>query len=191
MRDTGIGIPENRRDRLFRSFSQVDASTTRHYGGTGLGLAICARLTELMHGKIGVESQPEQGSTFFVEIPALAAPFTPQAYQERQVVDFTGRRVLIVDDNATNRRILSLQTTSWGLIPQSASSGAEALTWIDRGERFDIAILDFQMPDMDGSALAAEIRKRRSAAILPIIALTSVSHISRAFTGLDLSLIHI
>lgn len=187
VRDTGIGIPQNRMDRLFRSFSQVDASTTRHYGGTGLGLAICARLAELMQGKIWVESQPSEGSTFFVEIPALSAPFTPQAFQERQLVDFTGRRVLIVDDNATNRRILSLQTTSWGLIPQCASSGAEALTWIDRGERFDLAILDFQMPDMDGSALAAEIRKRRSASQLPIIALTSVSHVSRAFMGLDVA----
>lgn len=187
VRDTGIGIPEDRLNRLFRSFSQVDSSTTRHYGGTGLGLAICARLTELMGGSIGVESQPNEGSIFYIEIPAQAAPFTQQAYQEKQVVDFTGLRVLIVDDNATNRRILALQTTSWGLIPHTASSGAEALSWVDRGDRFDVAILDFQMPDMDGSMLAAEIRKRREAAALPIIALTSVSHISRAFTGLDVA----
>jgi CheY-like chemotaxis protein/anti-sigma regulatory factor (Ser/Thr protein kinase) len=113
VRDTGIGIAEDRRDRLFESFSQVDPSTTRRYGGTGLGLAISNRLVELMGGTMSVESRPGEGSIFRFTIEAEAAPLPPRAF-ERAVASLRGKRVLIVDDNATNRDILTRQATMWG-----------------------------------------------------------------------------
>ena len=174
VRDTGIGIPAERIDRLFKSFSQVDASTSRRYGGTGLGLAICKRLSERMGGRIWVESEPGQGSTFHFTIvvesveglemaPADAAP------------DLAGRRVLIVDDNATNRRLLKLQTEKWGMFSRQTESPAEALAWIRRGDPYDIVLLDYQMPGMDGIALARELRQLPGARSLALILLSSVS----------------
>ncbi len=174
VRDTGIGIPPERMDRLFKSFSQVDASTTRMYGGTGLGLAISKRLAELMHGTMWVESTPGEGSTFSFTIAAASLPTHARVWQRSAQPSLAGRRILIVDDNETNRRILTLQAQNWGMRARSAAHGAEALEWIRRGDPFDVAILDMQMPDMDGIALSAAIRDCRDARALPLVMLTSM-----------------
>ncbi|MCZ7574724.1 MAG: response regulator [Ardenticatenaceae bacterium] len=177
VRDTGIGIPLDRQGRLFQSFSQVDASTTRRFGGTGLGLAISRRLAELMGGTMWVESEgvPGQGSTFHFTIRAeVAQPLAPRPHLQSVQPRLEGKRVLIVDDNATNRHILSLQTTAWGMRPRDTGSPREALGWVCRGDPFDLALLDMQMPDMDGMMLAREIRRVREASQLPIVMLSSL-----------------
>ncbi len=173
VRDSGIGIPEDRLNRLFQVFSQVDASTTRQYGGSGLGLAICKRLVELMGGRIWVESTPDVGSNFQFEIPVEAVPSGPSAYMPKNTGSLAGRRLLVVDDNATNCRILTLQTTRWGMQARAAASAEQALAWLDAGEVFDAAVLDVQMPVMDGYALLARIRQRWSATQLPVLILSS------------------
>jgi len=187
VRDTGIGIPADRLDRLFQVFSQVDTSTTRQYGGTGLGLAICRRLIELMGGRIWVVSVAGEGSTFQFEIPYQVVPSGPSAWVSRKTVSLAGRRLLLVDDNATNRHILTLQTRRWGMLPRAASSGAQALAWLDAGEPFDAAILDVQMPGMDGYALAAELRKRFDPNQLPLLVLTSLGDGGDQLAGLGVA----
>jgi hypothetical protein len=124
IKDTGVGVPSDRVDRLFRSFSQVDASTTRRYGGTGLGLAISKRLAELMGGVMWMESEgvPGKGSTFHFTIRAQVALAPQRPYLQHNQPDLRGKRILIVDDNATNRRILDLQTQGWGMLPESTAS---------------------------------------------------------------------
>jgi CheY-like chemotaxis protein/HPt (histidine-containing phosphotransfer) domain-containing protein len=176
VRDTGIGIPVDRLARLFKSFSQADASTTRHYGGTGLGLAISKRLVELMDGKMWVESVPQKGSTFHFTLPMQAAstPEPRQAVLEARQPQLSDRRLLIVDDNPTNCRILSLQTAKWGMVPRTTENAQQALELLRAGERFDLAILDMQMPGMDGLMLAGEIRKLPSATVMPLVLLTSM-----------------
>ena len=174
VRDTGIGIPVDRLARLFKSFNQADASTARHYGGTGLGLAISKRLVELMGGKLWVESVPHKGSTFHFTVPLEAAPETPTGAPKGPEPRLADRRLLIVDDNATNRRILVAQSRKWGMVPRDARSGAEALEWLRAGESFDLAVLDMRMPDMDGLRLAGEIRKLPAGQNLPLVLLTSV-----------------
>ena len=175
VRDTGIGIPPERMDRLFQSFSQVDASTTRRYGGTGLGLAISKRLSEMMGGAMWAESMPGQGSTFNFTIRAEPAPAPARAYLDEIQPALQGGRVLIVDDNATNRRILTRQVELWQMLPRAAATPMEALGWLSQGESFDIAILDMQMPEMDGLTLAREIRKLPGASSrLPLVMLTSL-----------------
>jgi CheY-like chemotaxis protein/nitrogen-specific signal transduction histidine kinase len=173
VRDTGIGIAQERLDTLFESFSQVDTSTTRRYGGTGLGLAISKRLTEAMGGKLWVESRVGEGSTFHFTVDADDAPRPARAY-EGDTVALEGRRVLIVDDNATNRHIARAYAESWGMVARDTASPAEALEWIRRGDPFDAVILDMQMPDLDGTAVAREIRRYRDAERLPVILLTSL-----------------
>src|SRR5204862_356915 len=157
VRDTGIGIPVDRLARLFKSFSQADVSITRHYGGTGLGLAISKRLVELMGGKMWVESVPQKGSTFHFSLGLHAAPESPPLGLEGRQPQLADLRLLIVDDNPTNCRILTVQTSKWGMIPRGAQSGAQALQWLQAGETFDLGILDMQMPGMDGLMLANEI----------------------------------
>jgi PAS domain S-box-containing protein len=174
IRDSGIGIPQDRLSRLFESFSQVDASTTRRYGGTGLGLAISKRLSELMGGTIWAESRVGEGSTFHFTIQVEQAPALVPAYEQSTPPQLRGRRVLIVDDNATNRHILVRQAESWGMLARDTASPAQALEWIRRGDPFDLAILDMQMPGMDGVTLAAEIRRYRDARELPLVMLTSL-----------------
>jgi PAS domain S-box-containing protein len=174
VRDTGIGIPQERVDTLFESFSQVDTSTTRRYGGTGLGLAISMRLAEAMGGKIWVESRVGKGSTFHFTVEADEAPRPVRAYERDAVALLQGTRVLIVDDNATNRHIARAYAESWGMVAHDTASPAEALESIRRGDPFDVAILDMQMPELDGLALAREIRRHRSAERLPLILLTSL-----------------
>ncbi|HID64148.1 MAG TPA: response regulator, partial [Anaerolineae bacterium] len=174
VRDTGIGIPEEQMGRLFQSFSQADTSTTRKYGGTGLGLTISKRLAEMMGGTMWVESEVGQGSTFHFTILVETAPSPKRVYLRGPEPELAGKRVLIVDDNATNRRILTKQTQSWGMLPRATASGLEALEWIRQGDPFDVAILDMRMPEMDGLTLAAEIRKHCTSQDLPLVMLTSV-----------------
>jgi len=175
VRDTGIGIPKERMNRLFQSFSQVDASTARRYGGTGLGLAISSRLSELMGGRMWVESEVGQGTTFHFTVMAASAPTLRQrAHRDGAHPQLQGRRVLIVDDNAVNRRVLTLQMQPWGMLTRDTGSQREALEWIRRGDPFDLALLDMQMPEMDGVALAGEIRRYRDVRVLPIVMLSSL-----------------
>jgi signal transduction histidine kinase/CheY-like chemotaxis protein len=175
VRDSGVGIPAERRDRLFHAFSQVDASTTRRYGGTGLGLAISRRIVEKMHGKIWVDSEIGQGSTFQFEVPIqpVEAPI-PAAIGMSDSRSLAGMRVLIVDDNATNRSILQMQTQSWSMQPVSADGARSALALLEAGEKFDLAILDVVMPEIDGYDLAQRIRERLSEHDLPILILSSM-----------------
>ncbi|HVQ39076.1 MAG TPA: PAS domain S-box protein, partial [Pyrinomonadaceae bacterium] len=174
VKDTGIGIPQERMDRLFKSFSQVDASTTRTFGGTGLGLAISKRLVEIMDGKMWVESEVGTGSTFHFTIATTAAPETKKTYLRSAQPQLTGKTLLVVDDNETNRLIVVRQAESWGMLPHAVESGIEALSLLDHGQRFDVAVLDMLMPDMDGFSLAKEIRRRLDERILPLIMLSSV-----------------
>jgi len=174
VRDTGIGIPVDRLARLFKSFSQADASTTRNYGGTGLGLAISKRLVELMGGKMWVESVPQKGSTFHFTVPLCAAPEAQRSTLDGPQPQLTDLRLLIVDDNPTNCRILTLQTSKWGMKPRGAHSASQALEWLRAGENFDLAILDMQMPVMDGLMLASEIRKLPGTVRMPLVLLTSM-----------------
>jgi PAS domain S-box-containing protein len=174
VRDTGIGIPPDRMDRLFQSFSQVDASTTRRYGGTGLGLAISRKLCDMMGGRIWAESEPGVGSVFHVSLPMELSPHPihPPVVQGENVLN--GRRVLVVDDNATNRQILVLQTRNWGMLAHECDSAKEALNCLREGERFDIAVLDIQMPEMDGITLATEMHKLSGENTMPIVGLSSI-----------------
>ena len=174
VRDTGIGIPANRMARLFKSFSQADASTSRQYGGTGLGLAISKRLVELMGGKMWVESIADQGSTFHFILPMQPATAAARTSSETKPPQLAGLRILIVDDNATNLRILATLATKWGMIPTSYETPAAALQALREGGKTDLAILDMQMPGMDGLALAGEIRKLPHYRHLRLILLTSV-----------------
>ncbi len=177
VRDTGIGIPKDRMDRLFKSFSQIDHSTTRRYGGTGLGLAISKRLAELMGGEVWVESVEGTGTTFFFTIRAPTAPAPKQAQMSLAKVELIGKRLLIVDDNATNRRILSLQAQSWAMIPHEAGSPLDALRRISDGEGFDVVVLDMNMPEMDGIELASAIRTLGEKGSMPLILLSSMAPI--------------
>jgi len=172
--DTGIGIPADKVDRLFRSFSQVDASTTRQFGGTGLGLAISKRLVEMMRGQIWVESEVGVGSEFGFTILAETAPWErPKFLQEDQPL-LHDKRVLIVDDNQTNRKILTLQTESWGMKPTVVESGAAALEALSLARDIDVAILDMHMPGMDGLELARAIRGQEGLAGMSLVMLTSL-----------------
>ncbi|NEQ53827.1 MAG: response regulator, partial [Leptolyngbya sp. SIO3F4] len=173
VQDTGIGIPADKMGRLFKSFSQVDSSTARKYGGTGLGLAISKQLCELMGGTMSVTSTVGEGSCFSFSI---VAEVLPSLETEQQVAthQLKGKRVLIVDDNATNREILNLQTQSWDMEPTIAQSAYEALGIISCQDSFDVAILDMQMPDVDGLTLAHKMRLQPNGKTLPLIMLTSV-----------------
>ncbi len=175
VRDTGIGLTAEGMSRLFQSFSQADSSTTRKYGGTGLGLAISRRLAELMGGRMWAESEgPGKGSTFRFTIRAPVAELPPA--RSRDFVgtqpELQGRRLLVVDDNATNRRVLSLQAGKWGMDARDTEWPAEALRWIEGGESFDLAILDMHMPEMDGLELARRIHARQPA--LPLVLASSL-----------------
>jgi len=159
--DTGIGIPADKLDRVFESFSQADASTTRRYGGTGLGLAICRRLTELMGGEISAESEPGLGSTFAFTVVAEVVASPPRKGAGGALPVLRGLRVLIVDDNDVNRDILRRLTLRWGMEPTEAATGPEALRALAEAHAtrpYDIVLLDMQMPEMDGLTVAREIR---------------------------------
>ncbi|WP_066426297.1 PAS domain S-box protein [Anabaena sp. 4-3] len=195
IKDTGIGIPKDKMGRLFQAFVQADASMTRKYGGTGLGLVISKRLGEMMGGYLWVESQgcvggnpppqwqvkqpvlstlAEPGSIFYF---AMTAPVVADADANELTATapnhLRGKRLLVVDNHATNRKILQLQTQLWQMQTYTAESGAAALALLEQGIQFDIAILDLQMPEMDGLALAREIRQRSGDEYLPLVMLTS------------------
>ncbi|MEG4234743.1 response regulator [Microcoleus sp. Pol11C3] len=220
VKDTGIGIPSDRMDRLFKSFSQVDSSTSRQYGGTGLGLAISKRLAEMMGGRMWVESMgslagnppadfksavfdwgwgesceiaekycysksvlsnkpigqntTSVGSTFYFSTIVSGCKNSLPVNLSNSQPELTGKRVLIVDDNATNRRILTLQAQSWGMVARASASARLALDWLAAKEMFDLAVLDMQMPEMDGLALAAQIRRYPDCERLPLVMLTSI-----------------
>jgi signal transduction histidine kinase/DNA-binding response OmpR family regulator/HPt (histidine-containing phosphotransfer) domain-containing protein len=177
VRDTGIGIPPDRINRLFQSFSQVDASTTRRYGGTGLGLVISKHLSEMMGGTMWVTSEAGVGSIFHFTIVAEAASAPPHAYLDHVEPALYDKRVLVVDDNETNRLIVSRHVEKWQMIQEAAASPEEALEWIRQGKTYDVAILDMQMPGMNGLTLAREIRKLENGETpLPLIMLTSLGH---------------
>ena len=174
VRDTGIGLSAEGQGRLFQKFSQADSSTTRKYGGTGLGLAISKLLAELMGGSMGVDSAgPGSGSTFHFTIRAEAAelPATSQRSFIGEQPALKGKRILVVDDNATNRRILALQCAKWGLVAQTTGAPDEALALLQR-EPFDLAIIDMHMPGTDGSTLARRIRQ--SGHRLPLVLFSSL-----------------
>ncbi len=215
VRDTGIGIPPERMNRLFKSFSQVDSSTSRQYGGTGLGLVISKRLAEMMEGRMWVESynkiagEPPDDFTPLTEnlvsnslgsepIKIYQITQTPQSFIPNKFVgstfyftiivescshliktlgtspELTGKRLLIIDNNATNRQVLTIQTQAWGMLTKTAANGKEALAFLAQGEPFDLALLEMQMPDFDGVSLAKEIRKLTPYKTLPLVLLTSM-----------------
>jgi signal transduction histidine kinase/CheY-like chemotaxis protein len=170
--DTGIGIPVGQHHRLFRSFSQVDASTTRSYGGTGLGLAISQRIANAMGGDITVVSAEGEGSTFTLSVDLEVAPTSGP---EGPTDTLAGRRLLIVDDNPTNLRILEHQLNRYGAVCTQAQSGAEALEVVAAEGPFDACLLDLHMPGMDGDEVAGRLRKLPDGAELPLILLSSSS----------------
>ncbi|MEL7036112.1 MAG: response regulator [Cyanobacteria bacterium J06592_8] len=209
VRDTGIGIPPERMNRLFKSFSQVDSSTSRQYGGTGLGLVISKRLAEMMGGQMWVESHKtiageapidfissianpasdrllvnsiSQGSTTYISNQSTGSTFYFTIVVESgshviadwgEATELGGKRLLIVDDNATNRQVLTLQTQSWGMFTKTAANCAEALTLLKQGEPWDVVLLELQMPDCNGFSLAQEIRQLSQYKQLPLVLLTS------------------
>jgi signal transduction histidine kinase/HPt (histidine-containing phosphotransfer) domain-containing protein len=174
VRDTGIGIPLDKQHRLFKSFQQVDASTTRHYGGTGLGLAICKRLSELMGGKVWVESDAGKGATFHFTILVKSAAATAPAPWQTLQPQLSGKRVLVVEDSATNRGIMLHRLKQWGLAVEASPGAPEGLAMIANSPPFDAAIIDLQLPEPGGMALVTGIRKLPHGAILPILLMSSV-----------------
>jgi signal transduction histidine kinase/HPt (histidine-containing phosphotransfer) domain-containing protein len=171
VRDTGIGIPPDRLARLFKPFTQAEASTAHHYGGTGLGLAISKQLVELMGGKMWAESVPDQGSTFHFTINTQTEPqSSPFALAGRQD-KLAGLRVLIVDDNATSCDVLAGQLTKWGMIPQSATNAEQALNLLRNSKPFDLAILDADMPGVNGFTLAGKIHQLPDSEKMPLVLL--------------------
>ncbi|MHC5599904.1 MAG: response regulator [Nostoc sp.] len=198
IKDTGIGIAPENIKRLFQPFTQADVSMTRRYGGTGLGLVISKRLTKMMGGTLWVESQgfvggnpspkwesgklfsspdSSQGSTFYFTITTKVAAVSEQAELSTSAVELASKRMLIVDDNLTNRQFLSLQAESWQMETYAAKSGKEALAELAQGKHFDIAILDMQMPEMDGIALARQIRQQSGCENLPLVIITSLGKV--------------
>jgi GAF domain-containing protein/DNA-binding response OmpR family regulator len=175
VRDTGIGIPADRMDRLFQSFSQADASISRRYGGTGLGLAISRRLAELMDGSLEATSDgvAGKGSRFRLTVQADAAPEVAPSEPVR-LVDLAGKEVVVVDDNATNRRIVVKLLERWGMTTVTTGSPREALAWVAGGRRFDLAIVDLHMPELDGIALATALRATEAGASTPVVVLSSL-----------------
>jgi PAS domain S-box-containing protein len=179
IRDTGIGIAPEQREQIFLAFTQADASTTRRYGGTGLGLAIASRLVELMHGRLWVDSEPGRGSTFYFTA-VFDRPIESRSSKVsagRPALD--GLRVLVVDDNATNRRILDGMLGSWHMKPTVVADSASAMEALQQasptGQRFDVVISDGQMPEVDGYMLARQIKRDRRLHRTPIVMLTSAA----------------
>lgn len=198
VRDTGVGIPPEKMSKLFKPFSQVDASTTREYGGTGLGLAICQRLCQAMGGKMWVESctgdgeisqigEPDYeltsiqidstGSVFYFTVVTSVDPNPPNQAASTTISSLAGKRILVVDDNFTNLKLLQLQLKYWGAIVQTASSTTEALSLLEQGKPLDLALLDLQMPDKNGIELGVAIHDRADRANLPLVLLTSLNQI--------------
>ena len=175
VRDTGIGIPEEKFKAIFDSFSQADTSTTRVYGGTGLGLSISARLVELMGGSISLESTLGKGSTFYIDIPIERAE--GNAVMHDEALFLKNMRVLIVDDNVTNREIALELTQRWGMLPTAVEGGQQAIDELARAKKadepYELLLLDVRMPDMDGFSVIEELRAQHADDIAPVMMLTS------------------
>ena len=176
IKDTGIGIAESDQEKLFSNFTQVDASTTRHFGGTGLGLAICRKLTRMMGGDISMNSEVGEGSEFIVSLPLPAAP-SAKGQEPRRLIRFDGLlRVLIVDDNATNRKVMDFQCRHLGMEVTTFASGEEALAWLkESGAPLDVGLIDMQMPGMDGLEATHVLRGDLTFQATPIIGMTALS----------------
>jgi CheY-like chemotaxis protein len=178
VKDTGIGIPPEKVHAMFEKFSQADTSTTRKYGGTGLGLAISKQLVELMGGKIDVESVVGRGSTFRVELPLASDPNPVRVLAP--IADLNGLRVLIVDDNEVNRRVVHEQISSWGMRNGAYATAADALQAIlaaqAAGDPYQFVIADYQMPEMDGAALAEAVKADPRIRETVFVMLTSIGH---------------
>ena len=188
VRDTGIGIPENKLERLFKAFSQVDSSTTRKYGGTGLGLIICEKLVELMGGQIDVKSKENEGTTFSFTMWSAASSQSVRTYVTSHMAGMEGKQILVVDDNLTNRCILKSQLELWNLVPTLAVSAEEALTILAKQNNFDLLLTDMQMPGMDGCELARHVQELYPD--LPIILLSSVGdERNKKYSGLFKSIL--
>lgn len=173
VKDTGVGITRESIPGLFDDFSQVDSSTSRKYGGTGLGLAICRRLVEMMGGGIRAESRPGEGSSFIFTVKLPIAHPEPRRYLNNNVPELNNLKLLIIDDNHTNLRILEKLTRSWGMYPETASSPGRALEILKRASEFDVLVLDWHMPEMNGVQLAREIRSAHPGLSAPMIMLSS------------------
>jgi signal transduction histidine kinase/CheY-like chemotaxis protein len=171
VRDTGIGIPEDKLSKLFKAFSQVDSSTTRKYGGTGLGLVITERLVDLLGGKVNVKSELGSGSSFSFNIKCKISESSSRKYAQLRLSGCDGKKVLVVDDNKTNLKIIKTQLEQWKLIPHAVLSAKEALDVLSETE-FDLVISDMQMPEMDGVQLSKRIKELKPS--LPIILLSSI-----------------
>jgi CheY-like chemotaxis protein len=180
--DTGLGLEDVDRERLFEPFSQADSSTTRRFGGTGLGLAICRQLVTAMGGELGVESELGRGSTFWFTLPLALAEVEPAGVEPGSAEGLVGLRVLVVDDNHTNRLILSEQLSAWGMRPEVAVDGLSALRHLQDAaagaDPYVLALLDLCMPGMDGLALAGAISADPLLAGLELVLLTSVPDVS-------------
>ncbi len=172
--DTGIGIPDDKKERLFKAFSQVDSSTTRKYGGTGLGLIICEKLVSLMGGTIRATSEAGKGSVFSFCIKTKAGAIAITNKIAAGLSALSGKKVLVVDDNLTNRTILRAQLEQWDMLPTLACNGEEALHELQNGHEFDLAITDMHMPEMDGVELARAIKKIKPS--LPVMLLSSLGN---------------
>ena len=172
VRDTGIGIPADKQSLIFESFSQADTSTTRRYGGTGLGLTISARLVEMMGGELKVESEPGRGSLFYF---TLLLPATPAVSPDVVPTSLQGVKVLVVDDNATNRRLMSDMLHNMGMIADTAASADDALALLSQSSRYALILLDAQMPEKDGMTLAREISADTRLTGSKIVMLSSMS----------------
>jgi CheY-like chemotaxis protein len=181
VKDSGIGIAKEKMDILFEAFTQADATTTRRYQGTGLGLAIAKHLINLMGGNIWVESKLGKGSTFYFNLKlATSGIGKTKLYVRGQIPELKNSRVLIVDDNETNRHIFTLQFESWGMVPFTARSGQEALEIIEEhDEPFELAVIDMQMPSMDGLELGKIIKSIPFKGDIPMIMLTSLGKINK------------
>ncbi|HEX2754799.1 MAG TPA: GAF domain-containing protein, partial [Candidatus Limnocylindrales bacterium] len=180
VRDTGIGIPPDAMDRLFQSFSQVDASISRRFGGTGLGLAISRRLAESMGGALTATSSgvAGEGSTFRLTLP-VEVTVLPDAVAPPPIRSLRGCRVLVVDDNATNRKILTTLLQRWEVDAAATASPLEAIGWVRAGQTFDVAVLDLLMPERDGIELAGDLRDLRPDMPIPVVILSSIGQHSR------------
>ena len=189
--DTGIGLTEEEQGRVFSTYSQIDSSTTRRHGGTGLGLATARMLAQLMGGAIGVESEKGAGSRFWFTALFREGARKPPAPQA--VASLSGTAVAVIDDNRTNRTILERYLESWGMRERSFESGAQALSELRAkartDDRFEVAIVDMMMPDMDGAAVAAEIRADPGLKTMLVILLTSAGRSERPVPGVDLELV--
>ena len=192
VRDTGIGIEPERLSRLFRAFTQADVSTARKYGGTGLGLAISRRLVELMGGRMWAESVPGEGSTFHFTINVVPVPDSRPPVWTGRLSRLADLRILILDDNGASRGVLSELCRGWGMQPQTAESGAQAVEMLRRNPEFDLALVDLHLQngDGDGVAVAAEIQKLPSAAMLPMVLLTPLGEKRRSAEDLRVVFAH-